>query len=76
MDQGGCPYPVHLDDDTPGGESWAINNEHGIWRVYYFERGIRSGEHDFASEADACNWLWTHFQTSRAEWPRFSSRKP
>ena len=38
-------------------EAYAIERAGGTWRVYYSERGQRSGLREFASEADACALL-------------------
>jgi hypothetical protein len=30
------------------------------WIVYYFERGLRTGEMYFGSESEACEYMWDH----------------
>ena len=35
-------------------EAYTIEQAGGVWRVYYSERGCRTGLQMFASEADAC----------------------
>ena len=38
-------------------ESYCLDNSYDDWSVYYFERGIRTGEKNFESESDACSYL-------------------
>lgn len=72
IDQAGYAFGVHLGDNLPSQEGWAINNDRGIRRLYYyyFERGARHTEHDFADESSACEWLWNRIQTEQASFAR------
>jgi len=36
----------------------AIENDRGIWRVFYVERGATSEERWFVDEDSACQYLW------------------
>ena len=38
-------------------EKYCPSNDSGLWLVYYFERGQRSGEKCFESESQACECL-------------------
>lgn len=41
-----------------GDERYCLEVSQGVWSVYYSERGIQSGRRDFASESDACEYLF------------------
>ncbi len=57
------PDVVYFGGDLPvrSGQC-AITNDRGIWQVYYFERGEKSGERWFADEAAACDYLWNQIR--------------
>lgn len=50
-----------LDFDLNGSASsngaWVLEDDHGIWRVYYQERGTRYDEQHFLSENEACLFM-------------------
>jgi hypothetical protein len=35
-------------------DAWVLEDDHGIWHVYYQERGKRYDERHFLSENEAC----------------------
>lgn len=39
-------------------EAYVIEGAGTHWTVFYSERGLRSGEREFASEDSACQFLW------------------
>ena len=39
-------------------EANCLNQNDGIWEVYYSERGIKSGLKTFTSESDACKFFF------------------
>jgi hypothetical protein len=39
-------------------EAYCLNQNDGIWEVYYSERGIKSGLKAFTSESDACKFFF------------------
>lgn len=46
--------------DLEGGmqnECYCLAESSGIWFVYYSERGLQSGKHEFQSEGKACEYL-------------------
>ena len=46
--------------DLEGGcqdERYCLGESHGLWSVYYSERGLQSGKKDFGSESEACEYL-------------------
>jgi len=46
--------------DLDGGhesEQYVLRETHGLWSVFYSERGIESGTRTFAVESDACEYL-------------------
>ena len=46
-----------LDGGLPN-ESFCLNEEDGVWEVYYSERGVKSQLKRFASEGEACDYLY------------------
>ncbi len=38
-------------------ERYTIRESHGVWDVYYSERGLESGNRKFLNESDACEYL-------------------
>jgi len=44
----------HLDGDSSEYEAHCMAEESDGWHVYFFERGVRSSEDVYSSEADAC----------------------
>ncbi len=46
-----------LDGGLPN-EAYCINQIDGNWEVYYSERGVKSGLKIFASENEACKYLY------------------
>jgi hypothetical protein len=62
-----CPDVVHFGSDLPArSDRWAITNDHGIWQVYYFERGDKRGERWFVDENAACDYLWDRVRSDPA----------
>ena len=46
--------------DLEGGmqdERYCLGESHGVWSVYYSERGLQSGKKEFGSESEACEYL-------------------
>ena len=46
--------------DLDGGhvsERYTLSESHGLWSVYYSERGLESGRRTCAVESDACEYL-------------------
>lgn len=50
------PYVYCLDGGLPA-EKLCLENNYGTWSVYYSERGNRSDERFFISEAEACAYF-------------------
>ena len=38
-------------------ECLCLEERNGVWRVFYAEHGLRSGEREFDSEDDACQFM-------------------
>lgn len=51
------PYTYDLFWTGTQSEVYSMTRESDGWHVFYAERGIRSGERVYASEADACDDL-------------------
>ncbi|MGH7144436.1 MAG: hypothetical protein ACRD22_05745 [Terriglobia bacterium] len=45
-----------LDGGVPE-ERYCLDYCHGIWSVYYSERGLQSGKREFSLESDACEFF-------------------
>jgi len=43
--------------DGLGDECYVLEEVNGVWEVFYSERGLKSGIHEFSTEADALNYL-------------------
>jgi hypothetical protein len=52
------PQAYDLGDGAPENESYVMRESYGIWSVFYSERGLESGKHEFDSEAEACQYLF------------------
>jgi hypothetical protein len=46
-----------LDGETPEYEALCLDGSGDAWTVYYFERGLHTGERAFTSEDEACQYL-------------------
>jgi hypothetical protein len=46
-----------LNGSTSSDDAWVLEDDHGIWRVYYQERGKRYDEQHFLSENEACLFM-------------------
>jgi len=47
--------------DLNGGlpnEAYCLNQNNGIWEVYYSEKGVKSGLKTFSTENDACDYFY------------------
>ncbi|HDR7633544.1 MULTISPECIES: hypothetical protein [Bacillus] len=40
-------------------ESYCFNEQNGVWKVYYNERGTKSNLKTFNSETEACEYFYT-----------------
>ena len=49
-------YSLHAAFVQPD-EALCLRNEDGAWQVFYSERGLKTGQRDFPSEADACMYF-------------------
>ena len=38
-------------------DQYALEENYGVWSVYYKERGVRSGEMTFTNEEEACGYF-------------------
>jgi hypothetical protein len=57
--EGGMPF-----------EAYVLNRSASAWVVFYSERGLRSGEVEFRTEGEACEYLLTlvlHDPTTRRQ---------
>jgi len=47
--------------DLSGGlpnEAYCLNQNNGVWEVYYSEKGVKSGLRTFNIESDACDYFY------------------
>jgi hypothetical protein len=70
-DQRFDPRVYSLNGGLPS-EALCIAHEHGRWCYYYSERGDRTGEKWFESEADACHYLLSELRSL----PDYDTRLP
>jgi len=54
---GVAPSEFDLDGSASTNDAWVMEDDHGIWRVCYQERGHRYDEQVFLSETEACLYL-------------------
>jgi hypothetical protein len=46
-----------LSGSVSSNDAWVLEDAHGIWHVYYQERGKRYDERHFLSENEACLFI-------------------
>ena len=54
LEQHGVPPDTYCLTGGLPNEAFTIEHAAGVWRVYYSERGCRSGLRAFSNESDAC----------------------
>jgi len=52
-----APSEFNLEGSPSSNDAWVMENDHGIWRVCYQERGHRYDEQIFLSETEACAFM-------------------